>query len=1301
MLLSFLLLSSVSSLLIFSYSLDVGALADENIIEEQIIDNEMPLSSGTSSVPPFTEYELMNNPGETVTFLDFYDFQEAYECDDIMVGLSNETGYLFRGTSEPWFSGFYIDPESFDGLNSGFDVIGLYPAHLNGIDGRTTDIFFIESNGEMFYYQNAANTDRDDYQGSNANWQEDSATLFGGNIRANAPKFCKRVEFGGKYNVGDEFVIGLGAGDDIYYVITEDTQFGTVDTYEEKLILDDLSITGSMSDLEVGDLDNDGDTDIVVVWEGDEIYVIENDGTPGDNEWTYNQISSVGPNVISLDLADIDLDGDLDIITGSSNGEIRIWNNDGSLFSGTVATRPEIEDIGSYEISDVKSADFDNDGDNDVIAAVSNGSILLLENPIHQPFVDDDAAPFSSVPWDFRTISSHSFSDYPTLLNYNDMDLDGDLDIMAAHNDGTIYGYKNELDTDSFIGQFDFGPKQEMYENQIANSQFEQLSSGDLDNDGDVDIALSTSTSASVSGQVVVLQNPGDDDFRTYDQDHTWISHSAYTASGADYYDLHVNDIDSDGYEDIAFVSAKDTVESLENDGTPWTGTWSLHTLIDTSTQSVTNAEDFLLADLDKDGNQEIIWASASTGTDQGKITAFRNGSSNVWSTWSDKVDIATNPTAEISKYPIMGYFDNDNYLDLAVFDDEDQILLIPGSETIDTIVGSNIDIVWDGSSGTDLTTIALSDIDSDQRLDIFFASSGTDKDVRAILNDFSYISGDPNWNSYDRCSSDTTVNGIVSDDLNMDGIQDIVFWAGSELHVFEGNNKPSQSVSSSMIEDLGSTIQDVILEDIDIDGDQDIVVTTANNVYYFPNRLREDVNLPDLDLTIEYSGNYAELTINSNETLYRPPEVDVALGSSHTYAIMTVNPTDPLEWTYQYYVARNGTYDVTVNSTDLYGNFLEINDQFTGYHYLALMNISIQGTIMQGFTNETAVITITNSSLPVYSDYDTGPMGDLLVNITDPSMTTIWREAVYRGNGMWNLSYNPSSEGSYSLGLNITDADGIVYTYLEETFVADFTDPTLNTQTEPGPEGEKYYTMDGMSIDLEFDEPIKQFHYYFTRWNDTLEIEERISGTIEAPGIQENGNQTIKFSYEIPERQDGDMNITMIYMDRSGNFDTIKVNLTVKIYLPVLFDFDFRDAQTGTIDIEKTNSQTVLIGWFAINSTEIQYKVVLADGDGTGTWSEKIPYNDIDRLNYPITLGTQTGTYNVTVRFYNYHNYVEITHQITYEGPSVSPFPWWWFVIAAAGILVIYIVYKAATKPKEKSWKRYLDQPVGDIKLD
>lgn len=1293
-LLSFLLLSSMTSLVFTSNLLILGWNNDEHDTDIISLDGINPLSSGTESIPAFTEHELINNPSETVTFLDFYNFQEDYASDDVIVGLSNETTYLFRGIAEPWFAGFYKDQEIFDGQQIPRSIVGAYGTHINGIEGRTTDVFMITRQGSMFHYKNDADDNRNYYQGASASWQEDDQVDISGNIWANTPRVCIQTELGGKYALNDEFVVGLGSGD-IYYIITQDTEHGTADTFKEKLINDDQS--SAMIDLEVGDLDNDGDMDVIAVWENDEIYAYENDGTPGNGEWSSHQLSSISPDVISLDLADVDLDGQLDIITGANDGEVRIWQNDGSIFTGTISTYPEIIDYSSYEIYDVKAADFDNDGDYDIAATISNGSIAILENPLHQPFIDDDAAPFSAGNWEYRVIASHSLLLYPTILNYNDMDLDGDIDILAGYNDGTIYGYENTLDSDSFTGQFDFGPKEEMYENSIANSEFNQLTAGDVDNDGDIDVALSTTTSASVSGRITVLENPGDDSFRTYDQANNWNSHDAYSASGADYYDLHFNDIDSDGNLDIAFISDMEVVESIENDGTPFTGSWSLNTLIDTSTQSLTDSENFVITDIDKDGAQEIIWTSASTGTNQGDITAFRNGSSNVWATWSDKVDIAENPTSEISKNPLIGYFDNDNFLDIAVFDGDDQILLIPGNDTIDSIIGEDISIVWDGSGDTALTTIALSDIDSDQRSDILFASSGSDKDARAILNDFSFIANGPNWNSYDRCASDSNIDGMISEDVNMDGVKDVIFWTGSELRVFEGNNKPSESVSSYLIEDLGSTIKDAILCDVDLDGDDDIVVITSSDVYYFPNRLRQDINLPDIDLNLDYDGNYVNITVTSNETVYRPPEYHISVGSSNAYGIMTVNPSNPLEWSVEYYVAKNGTYDVVINTTDIFGNFVEVSDQFVGYHYLSLMNITIQGPLMEDVTNDTVTITLINKTLDVYSDYGTGPADDLLVNITDPSVNTEWIIAQYQGGSKWNFTYTPSSEGTYTLGLNITDADGFVYSYIEKNFEADFTDPGLTTQTEPDASGEVYYQMDGLIMDLEFDEPIKLFKYYFTRWNESTEVEDKISDTLFAPGIAEDGNQTIQFEYEIPDRQDGDINITIIYFDLAGNSDVLKVNFSIIIYLPVLYDFYFRDLQTLKAGITETNSENVLIAWTAINCTVIQYKVDF--GDQEGTWSEDIPYNDIDRLSYAIPLGSETGEYNVTVRFYNYHNYVEKTHQITYIGPSVSPFPWWWFVIAAAGLLVGYIIYKVATKPKEKSWKRYLDQPIGDIK--
>lgn len=111
-----------------------------------------------------------------------------------------------------------------------------------------------------------------------------------------------------------------------------------------------------------GDLDNDGDIDIVVSsYEYSRVQLLKNDGT---GNFSYNLIQqSIATD--SIDIADIDNDGDLDIITGGSysygNQNLSLIKNNGDgTFNSSII-------IDSQTSKSINLADINNDGYIDIV----------------------------------------------------------------------------------------------------------------------------------------------------------------------------------------------------------------------------------------------------------------------------------------------------------------------------------------------------------------------------------------------------------------------------------------------------------------------------------------------------------------------------------------------------------------------------------------------------------------------------------------------------------------------------------------------------------------------------------------------------------------------------------------------------------------------------------------------------------------------------------------------------------------------------------------------------------------------
>ena len=155
----------------------------------------------------------------------------------------------------------------------------------------------------------------------------------------------------------------------------------------------------------------------------DEIAWYENDG---QQNFTAHVISSFAGGAESVFAADVDGDGDIDVLSGSfTDDKIAWYENDGSQsFLERVIT------TGADGAKGVFAADLDGDGDLDVMSASRNDNTVAW-------YENDGSANFTA-----HTVSTDTALPYSVFAA--DIDGDGDLDLLTtARDDDTIVWHEN------------------------------------------------------------------------------------------------------------------------------------------------------------------------------------------------------------------------------------------------------------------------------------------------------------------------------------------------------------------------------------------------------------------------------------------------------------------------------------------------------------------------------------------------------------------------------------------------------------------------------------------------------------------------------------------------------------------------------------------------------------------------------------------------------------------------------------------------------------------------------------------
>jgi hypothetical protein len=177
-------------------------------------------------------------------------------------------------------------------------------------------------------------------------------------------------------------------------------------------------------DIAVGDFDRDGDPDVVIVTEDPVGGVRYNEYYLNDGKGNFSDVHTRLPPTIesnAVAAADIDNDGDLDLVVGDRGRERALMNDGRGFFSDESATRlPAAPDDATQ---DVTLGDVDRDGDLDLVVANEQGTNQLLLNDGRGFFTP---APAGSLPLRQTREATRN-------ADLGDVDGDGDLDLLFAN----------------------------------------------------------------------------------------------------------------------------------------------------------------------------------------------------------------------------------------------------------------------------------------------------------------------------------------------------------------------------------------------------------------------------------------------------------------------------------------------------------------------------------------------------------------------------------------------------------------------------------------------------------------------------------------------------------------------------------------------------------------------------------------------------------------------------------------------------------------------------------------------------
>ncbi len=790
-------------------------------------------------------------------------------------------------------------------------------------------------------------------------------------------------------------------------------------------VLNPFSLTSSGASVSFADLDNDGDFDLISGSSAGDSYYFENIGDSGVPLFAAVQINPFSLSNERINstpcFGDLDDDGDIDVMIGVREGEFHYFENISPL-----PLNPNFEafELNAFSIGNMGTAayaDMDGDGDFDIMAGSISGDFYYKEN------IGSDLSP------EFGSKQTNPFSltafDSWTHVALADLDDDGDIDLLGGGLDGNFYYYQN-IGT-SILPSFAAVSMNPFSLDDVSSDNAPRFV--DLDRDGDWDIM-----SGLDGGGFYYMENTGDKNTPVFAV--KVLNPFSLTDIGRDATPTF-SDLDDDGDLDLLSGSYNGDFFYFENIGSassPIFGAVQTNpfSFIDIGLISLPS-----FVDIDGDGDDDMISGRLSNYYFfENTTTALLSPSFSSLS--SENPFSLTDIGGQASV--TFGDLDNDGDLDLLSGEANGNFKYF---ENIGSPEAPDYDVVADNPfSLADIggySTPTFVDLDGDGDLDImtgedvgdfyYFSNTGTNEApayAAAVQNAFGLTK---------------TTNNSIHAFADLDGDGDLDMVSGDfdgKVHYYENTGDFENPAFAAVVEnpffltDIGSSSKPFFM-DLDNDGDWDLLVgSNISKYYYFENK--GTASEPAFAIKKENPFGLSFVS-NSNSAfgdLDNDGDQDLMMGttSGRFYYKENINLPELVTWdgstSTDWADASNWIDDILPTSTD---NVLipdEINDPVIT-SFARVKSIEIEAS---------ATVTITSHSLKV--NFNTQMDGNMTIasgasfmplgEINGAGTATVHRSTTFGdAEGKYSVIGSPITTG------NTSSLGGIVYKY-DETIAYD-----------------------------------------------------------------------------------------------------------------------------------------------------------------------------------------------------------------------------------------------------------------------